>query len=309
VEGVYFLLMSNLTKVYIAALAAVSIFLGACGIFGETRRYPPDDFNVREIRHSLNGSRKEDVIAKLGYPSHIFAGNKASYFIYEKFGTEIQLFIPYSREYPIYCYIVEFDESGLFQRLDPTSCSTIQKLYLNILRTEAKSGKIASASVLAVSFGEFAPLQEQAIDSAEAQRALTLIKQRERYKKRTLASLNDEQLSKRALTGDPEASYQLYWNKAGPAPHIWLCRAAELGQREARHRIADLYWYGGEGLRQDYLQSYKWYALAAESGDYNAWKRLRQIRSEVLTADDVARADALVRTWQPGGCKLEFTTK
>jgi hypothetical protein len=59
-------------------------------------------------------------------------------------------------------------------------------------------------------------------------------------------------------------------------------------------------------LKQDNVQSYKWYALSAQSGNYNAWKESRRIKREVLTADDVTQADALVKTWQPGQCERDI---
>jgi len=177
---------------------------------------------------------------------------------------------------------------------------------LKELRSEAIQGRIESASVLAVTFGDFSFLEKKAVESPDAQRVLTLIKQGKSYNSSSLAGLTDTELSSRALKGDPEASYQLYWNKFDPGPHVWLCRAANLGQHEARHRLGVLYWYGSKGLKQDNGQSYKWYVLAARMGNYNAWKELRRIKGKVLTADDIAQANALVRSLQTGQCERDI---
>jgi hypothetical protein len=177
---------------------------------------------------------------------------------------------------------------------------------VNVLRTEALQGKIDSASVLAVTFGDPSFLEKLAAENPDAQRVLTLINYGKSYNSSSTAGLTDAELSKHALQGDPKASYQLYWNRSDPGPHIWLCRAADLGQPEARYRLGVLYWYGSEGVKQDYVESYKWYALSAQTGNYEAWKESRRIKREVLTPDDATRANTLVNSWQPGKCEHDI---
>ena len=194
----------------------------------------------------------------------------------------------------------------ILHEVDATDCSLILKLRIRTLRSEAKRGKIDSAAVLAVHYGQSEIIEKLSINNNDAQQILSLIAYGRTYQDYPLAGLTDSDLNKQALEGNPEASYQLYWKKATPDPHLWLCHAADLGHHQARHRLGVLYWYGAEGIKQDYLQSYKWHALAARTGNYESWKEVRRIKSEVLNSEDVMRADMLVRSWNRGQCEQEL---
>jgi hypothetical protein len=208
--------MSVQTILKYVTLAVICLFLISCGIAGEKLGYPPDKFNVSKLRKSLIGSDRDAVIAEVGDPAYIFNADKAKYFIYQEMGTEVRMLTPYSREYPNYCFIMEFDKSDVLRKLDRTSCSIILKLITNDLRAEAENGNIDSAAVLAVSFGDFASIEKQSIMNPDAQRVLAMIKQGKSYDSKSMFGLNDSVLIDRASRGDPEASYQLYWNMLAP---------------------------------------------------------------------------------------------
>ena len=226
------------------------------------------------------------------------------FFIYQRMGAEIILLgSPGMNGYPIYCYSMEFSHEDVLRDVKKFNCNAIPELLVNTLRAEAKQGQTDSAAVLAVQYGEKEHLERLSINDNNAQRALLLIDYGKEYRGELLSGLTDDELINRALDGNPEASYQLYWNKAEPDPHFWLCHSADLGQSQALYRIGMLYWNGAESVRQDYIESYKWYALAAQVGNYEAWKEIRRINIEVFDGDDTARADALIRSWNKGQCE------
>jgi outer membrane protein assembly factor BamE (lipoprotein component of BamABCDE complex) len=299
----YIVLTRNLSIFFVLAVVFAA---ASCVIpfYSEPVNIPPADFNVSSLNESLRGSSKQEVINKLGTPSHTFRNEKHDYLIYQRMGTEFVLLgVPGMNGYPIYCYSMEFDREGILNNAKKFDCNAIPKLQANTLRAEAKQGQIDSAAVLAVQYGEKEYLNKLSIKDINAQRALSLIEYGENYKGKTLSGLTDDDLRKHALDGNPEASYQLYWNKASPDPYFWLCHSADLGQSQARHRIGMLYWNGAEGIRQDYIESYKWYALAAQVGNYEAWKEIRRINNEVFSSDDADRAEASIRSWNKGQCE------
>lgn len=311
-------------------LAIFALLICAAGITAGCLPIPllPDNNVESDIEDLLdNNASRVDVIIQLGNPVHedestisYFACGKPAGFGwimclgYQCGGSDF-------RSTECYELALEFDDSHRlsgYKKLPFAGSkqdSFIQAKYkvskefrlrLTELRAEAIQGKIESASVLAVAFGDPSFLEKQATENLDAQRALTFIKYGRSYSSSSLAGLTDTELSKRALGGDPEASYQLYWNKSDTQPLAWLCHAADLGQHEARYRLGVLYWQGSEGLEQDNVQSYKWYVLAAQTGNYDAWKELRRIKREVLTADDLAQANALVGSWKPGQCERDL---
>jgi outer membrane protein assembly factor BamE (lipoprotein component of BamABCDE complex) len=272
--------------------------------YSEPVNIPPADFNISSLNESLRGSSKQEVIRKLGAPSYAFRNEEEDFLIYKRMGNEIVLLgVPGMNGYPVYCYSMEFNREGVLHKVKKFDCNAIPELKANTLRAEAKQGQIDSAAVLAVQYGEKEYLKELSINDINAQRSLSLIEYGENYKGKSLLGLTDDDLRKHALDGNPEASYQLYWNKAAPDPYYWLCHSADLGQSQARYRIGLLYWNGAEGIRQDYIESYKWYALAAEVGNYEAWKEIRRINNEVFDGVDAERAEASIRSWIKGQCE------
>jgi localization factor PodJL len=53
----------------------------------------------------------------------------------------------------------------------------------------------------------------------------------------------------------------------------------------------------GLGGQQDLVQSYKWFAIAAQQGDPDAGTRRDEV-AKVLSPDQLAQAQALVRAWR-----------
>jgi outer membrane protein assembly factor BamE (lipoprotein component of BamABCDE complex) len=296
-------------NISISILVLVIVTASGCVIpfYSAPVDIPPADFNVSSLKESLLGASKQEVISKLGSPTYTFSHAEHDFFIYQRMGTEIILLgVPGMNGYPIYCYSMEFSQEGVLRNVERFDCNAIPELLVNTLRAEARQGQIDSASVLAVQYGEKEYLERLSINNSNAQQALSLIEYGEEYKIKSLSGLTDDDLRKRALDGNPEASYQLYWNKAEPDPHFWLCHSADLGQPQARHRIGMLYWNGAEGIRQDYIESYKWYALAAQVGNYEAWKEIRRISDEVFAGDDSERAEVSIKSWNKGQCQREL---
>lgn len=294
-------------SIFIVVVCIVAVSGCVIPFISEPVDFPPADFNVSSLKESLLGSSKQEVINKLGPPSYTFSDAEHDLFIYQRMGTEIILLgVPGMNGYPIYCFSMEFDHEGILRDVEKSDCNAIPELLVNTLRAEAKQGQIDSAAVLAVHYGETEYLEGLSINDNNAQRALSLIEYGEKYKSRSLSGLTDDDLIKRALDGNPEASYQLYWNQAEPDPHFWLCHSADLGQSQARYRIGMLYWNGAEGITQDYIESYKWYALAAQVGNYNAWKEIRRIKDEAFDGDDASRTADLIRSWNKGQCEQEL---
>ncbi|MFV0281003.1 MAG: hypothetical protein ACK5JM_09645 [Rhodoblastus sp.] len=82
-----------------------------------------------------------------------------------------------------------------------------------------------------------------------------------------------------------------------PAAARWFRKAAEYGVRDSQYNLAILY-ARGLGGPQDLIQSYAWFAAAADQGDADAAKK----RDEVATRFDaktMARAKALAESFRP----------
>jgi len=76
----------------------------------------------------------------------------------------------------------------------------------------------------------------------------------------------------------------------------WFQKAAEHGLRDSLFNLAILH-ESGLGVEQDFQKAYKYLALAAQSGDQQAVKRLQQVRSR-LSAPDAQRIDDEVARWR-----------
>lgn len=76
----------------------------------------------------------------------------------------------------------------------------------------------------------------------------------------------------------------------------WFTEAAERGLADSQFNLAVLY-ENGLGVEADLRQSYKWLALAARGGDKEAVRR-RDIMKGKLSAEDIATAEGLVKSYQ-----------
>jgi localization factor PodJL len=95
------------------------------------------------------------------------------------------------------------------------------------------------------------------------------------------------------LLADSGASGKADYNQAA----IWFRKAAERGLKDSQYNLAILY-ARGMGVSQDMVQSYLWFAAAADQGDADAGKK----RDEVATRFDSAsltRAKDLVANYRP----------
>lgn len=105
-----------------------------------------------------------------------------------------------------------------------------------------------------------------------------------------------------AEQGNASAMHNLavLYATAGPAPDYtnaaeWFERAAEIGVRDSQVNLAILY-ARGDGVPRDLVQSYKWFAIAANEGDKDAGVK----RDEVFNAlrpEQVEAARAAVANW------------
>lgn len=88
-------------------------------------------------------------------------------------------------------------------------------------------------------------------------------------------------------------------NKASPdyvTAAKWFTAAADRNLSDSQFNLAVLY-ENGLGVPQDLKQAYKWLSLSARSGDKEAVRR-RDILKGKLTADELAAAETMVKTWQ-----------
>lgn len=76
----------------------------------------------------------------------------------------------------------------------------------------------------------------------------------------------------------------------------WFAEAAAHGLADSQYNLGVLH-ENGLGVAKNYAAAYKWYALAARSGDKEAMRR-RDLVQERLTPAAVKSADAEVATWQ-----------
>ena len=102
-----------------------------------------------------------------------------------------------------------------------------------------------------------------------------------------------------AESGDPEAQINLanmYFDGNGvPLDYVesvkWYLLAANQGNADAQIALGFLYKYG-EAVRFDYVQAYKWFDLAGSGSD-------RDIVATMMTPAQIAEAQKLVREWKP----------
>ena len=113
-----------------------------------------------------------------------------------------------------------------------------------------------------------------------------------------------------AEAGDPDAQYQLgimYYRGEGVVQDYreaaaWYRSAAEQGDTEAQLNLGLMY-AQGLGVSQDYVQAYKWFDLAMLYGTRADIRSKafgnRENAASVMTAREIARAEKLVRNWNP----------
>jgi TPR repeat protein len=83
----------------------------------------------------------------------------------------------------------------------------------------------------------------------------------------------------------------------------WLRRAAKQGYSPAQSMLSVLY-LDGEGVPRDYVLAYMWINLAIQGGTFvkdslrNRWKKMRDSLEEVMTQDQIAKAQELSSNWR-----------
>ena len=79
----------------------------------------------------------------------------------------------------------------------------------------------------------------------------------------------------------------------GPSALTWLRRAADQGLVDSQYNVAKLYETGENGIGQDLSEAYKWYLIAARSGDGDAQASVERLKATVPTeVRGQARAEA-----------------
>jgi len=136
-------------------------------------------------------------------------------------------------------------------------------------------------------------------------------------------------LKKHAETGDARAQFELYLLE-DKAPLKWLCRSADQGYMRAEMWLGYLYETGSNGCPRDYPRSYLWYRRAAIGEHQKEVDKLidkiekkkpklyfcKGISCEIarnivylegkLSAEDVSRAESMLKQWKPGQCEREL---
>lgn len=113
-----------------------------------------------------------------------------------------------------------------------------------------------------------------------------------------------EWYTKSAELGNVKAMHNLAVlsaNQRGSSPDYetaakWFGEAADRGLSDSQFNLAILY-ENGLGVTQDLKTAYKWLELATRGGDAETIKR-RDILKGKLTAEDLAAAGTLVKTWK-----------
>jgi localization factor PodJL len=82
-----------------------------------------------------------------------------------------------------------------------------------------------------------------------------------------------------------------------PQSARWFREAAERNLADSQYNLAMLN-EAGQGVPKNLAEAFKWYALAARSGDTEAGKRLEIVRRQ-MSKGEVAGAEKAVQTWMP----------
>jgi localization factor PodJL len=75
----------------------------------------------------------------------------------------------------------------------------------------------------------------------------------------------------------------------------WFREAAERGLTDSQYNLAALY-EDGRGVAKSLADAYKWFALAARSGDRGAGQRLALLKPR-LNPSELASAEQNVASW------------
>lgn len=121
--------------------------------------------------------------------------------------------------------------------------------------------------------------------------------------------------------GDASVAYDVYLRlpkdeRASPGAWKWLCHAANAGIAGARRAVG--FWHRGDrqagiststrlnlekiGVRENDVVAYMWYTLAGPIDSKSASAKIPGHLRQSLSADDIARAEQMVREWKPGDC-------
>ncbi len=113
-----------------------------------------------------------------------------------------------------------------------------------------------------------------------------------------------------AERGDAAAQYSLallYARGEGVVANLktavkWYHRAADQGDPDAQLNLGLMY-VQGEGVKKSYVAAYKWFSLAYLSyppGEYrdNAFRNRENVAT-LMSANQIEKADGLIRRWKP----------
>jgi hypothetical protein len=87
-----------------------------------------------------------------------------------------------------------------------------------------------------------------------------------------------------------------------------LCYAAEHGIIAAMMRMGELYWIGMYGVKEDPVRAYIWYRLAKDTGDAEAIRKVKNLKNNALSANQLQQAERLFQAWQAGQCEKDLQT-
>lgn len=121
---------------------------------------------------------------------------------------------------------------------------------------------------------------------------------------------NHSQIRHMADQGDTKAMLQLFWSIREPESLMWLCRAADLGDVEARTHLGVLYYYGSDKYYQlaslqitpDLPKSCMWFHLVGRLGTVEV-KRT----AKLMTNQELEVAEKLIEAWSPGQCDRDIS--
>ena len=108
-------------------------------------------------------------------------------------------------------------------------------------------------------------------------------------------------LEQRAVAGDAVAQYNLgvmYYEGQGVEQNFkdaakWFRKAAEQGNAMAQYSLGFMYGKG-DGVLQDDVTAYAWWDISAANGQEKA-KKFKDLDAKELTAEEIAKAEALVK--------------
>jgi TPR repeat protein len=83
----------------------------------------------------------------------------------------------------------------------------------------------------------------------------------------------------------------------------WLLLSAEQGMQDAQYLLGKSYLQGNQTLPRDPVQGLKWLRLAARENQLSYQNELRAAERE-MTADQIAKANALAAVWRPVSNRL-----